>query len=123
VQAAAATSAAVAAAAAAAATGRPPPASLRPSIAHLAADRCRFLHYSLHTPAACEGRYEKADFQRRVRDNFLALRKGEDARWSVVDADGTVEGVAAQVAAAAHAAIDKVGSSGGAPIARLWMDA
>lgn len=42
-----------------------------------------------------EGRFEAEDlrFHRRIREGYLALAKGEPARFAVVDANGTVEEV------------------------------
>eukprot|EP00611_Tribonema_gayanum_P019618 TRINITY_DN3432_c0_g1_i4.p2 TRINITY_DN3432_c0_g1~~TRINITY_DN3432_c0_g1_i4.p2 ORF type:complete len:229 (-),score=62.38 TRINITY_DN3432_c0_g1_i4:257-943(-) len=68
-----------------------------------------------------EERYEKADFQRRVRDNFMALKAADGERWAVVDAAASRDDVAAAVHAAAAKAIADV-KEAGRPIQKLWMD-
>jgi thymidylate kinase len=60
-------------------------------------------------------RYERLDFQRAVAAQFDALR---EPWWTLVDAGRTPDEVAADVAAAAHAAV--AAARAGAPLRRLW---
>jgi len=54
---------------------------------------------------AGETRFERRgpDFQRRLRERFLALARAEPERFRVIDADGPAEAVAARAAAAVDA--------------------
>lgn len=69
-------------------------------------------------------RYEQAPFQTAVRAQFelvrAALGKCEGTTWTDVDADGSIEEVAARVAAAAQGCVEK---AAGAPIRSLWAGA
>jgi dTMP kinase len=40
-----------------------------------------------------------ADFHQRVRNGYLELAAADPARWVVIDADGTVDEVAARIEA------------------------
>jgi dTMP kinase len=69
-----------------------------------------------------EERYERIDFQKKVREQFMLL-KGEDEAagaldWHVIDARQSIEDIHAQIVAI----VDKVmASTAGKPIARLWQ--
>lgn len=57
-----------------------------------------------------EGRFEAEDlrFHRRVREGYLALAAAEPARFAVIDANGSVEEVAARTAETLRARAPKV---------------
>lgn len=70
-------------------------------------------------------RYEEEGLLGRVVGEFEALRAADAARgaraptrWAVVDADGTVDDVAARVEAAVAPAL--AAAAGGAPVRALW---
>ncbi|MEO8033422.1 MAG: dTMP kinase [Acidobacteriota bacterium] len=57
-----------------------------------------------------EGRFEAEDlrFHRRVREGYLALAAAERARFAVIDANGSVDEVAARTAETLRARVPKV---------------
>ena len=62
-----------------------------------------------------EERYEKEEFQRTVRETFLALK---NPSWKIIDASKSIEEVEQSVRAAALAAIEE--ASKGTPLKTLW---
>jgi len=58
---------------------------------------------------------ESVEFHRRVRDGFLKLANEEPDRWVVIDAQGSVDQVAARVWEAVRAKISSVTDVGGSP--------
>ncbi|KAG2487940.1 hypothetical protein HYH03_013519 [Edaphochlamys debaryana] len=84
-----------------------------------AADLVLHMHMSAEATARRGGygeeRYEKLEFQQKVMSAFEALR---DERWAVVDASGTIEAIAEQVAALAEPVVRAARE--GAPLGRLW---
>mmetsp|Transcript_4967 Transcript_4967/g.7587 ORF Transcript_4967/g.7587 Transcript_4967/m.7587 type:complete len:217 (-) Transcript_4967:140-790(-) len=70
-----------------------------------------------------EERYEKIDFQRKVQKQFLKLKAEDEAagaagvRWTVIDAQKSIDEVHMDVLAAAQSVISKVQ---GEPIGELW---
>lgn len=63
-----------------------------------------------------EERYEKVEFQKRVRANFGSLM---DDSWVVVDAKHSVDEVHAEIKALAQKAIDAAGDT---PLGTLWSE-
>lgn len=61
-------------------------------------------------------RYEKAEFQKKVRANFLKMK---DETWKVMDATNSIEELGEQVAGAVAATIARV-KRGAEPVAELW---
>nr|KAJ3423140.1 hypothetical protein HK105_001840 [Polyrhizophydium stewartii] len=55
-----------------------------------------------------EERYERVDMQQRVRSNFMSLADGS---WKILDASRTVDEIAADVSAAAIAAVEAARST------------
>jgi dTMP kinase len=69
-----------------------------------------------------EERYEKIDFQKKVREQFMLLKSEDEAAgaldWHVIDARQSIEDIHAQIVAI----VDRVmASTAGKPIARLWQ--
>jgi|EP00945_MAST-04E_sp_MAST-4E-sp1_P007419 dTMP kinase len=62
-----------------------------------------------------EERYEKEEFQRTVRETFLALK---NPSWKIIDASKSIEEVEQSVRAAALTAIEE--ASKGTPLKTLW---
>eukprot|EP01039_Chlorochromonas_danica_P005032 gene5031-5524_t len=71
-----------------------------------------------------EERYEKADFQRKVRDAFMKLREmddsTEDIPWFVLDATKSVEELQREIQDIAKIVHTKASNK---PLARLWTKA
>ncbi|KAL4425852.1 hypothetical protein ABPG75_009868 [Micractinium tetrahymenae] len=63
-----------------------------------------------------EERYEKADFQRKVLDQFQALR---DSSWRMIDASQSIEDIQQQLREQAAAVVARC-QRGAAPLGRLW---
>lgn len=70
---------------------------------------------SMKRGAFGEERYEKEEMQRKVRDNFLAMKEDD---WHVVDATMTMDGVHEAVYAVAQAVIGRAADAG--PVGELW---
>ena len=62
-----------------------------------------------------EERYEKEEFQRTVRETFLALK---NPSWKIIDASKSIEEVEQDVRVAALSAIEE--ASKGTPLKTLW---
>ncbi|KAJ1493055.1 thymidylate kinase-domain-containing protein [Baffinella frigidus] len=68
-----------------------------------------------------EERYEKQEFQEKVRQAFEKLRSGDaDTNWQVVDANQPLDAVSDLIAAQAMQVVEKAGAS---PLSTLWGDA
>lgn len=70
-----------------------------------------------------EERYEKVDFQKKVRSSFLSLQQmdeqqGPSVPWHVLDARKTVEQLQAEIQEIALRVVEQAASKG---IDRLWM--
>lgn len=69
-----------------------------------------------------EERYEKVDFQKKVRDQFMKLKEEDEVAgtlpWHVVDATQTIEQVQAQIATIVDGVMASVGDK---PSAKLWL--
>jgi dTMP kinase len=70
-----------------------------------------------------EERYEKIDFQLKVREKFMQLKQENDASgasavpWHTVDADQTIESIRDQIRDIADRTVEEVKLR---PIRRLW---
>ncbi|XP_068228227.1 thymidylate kinase-like [Palaemon carinicauda] len=62
-----------------------------------------------------EERYEKAEFQKRVNENYRLLR---DESWKVIDANKTVEALQKELVAEV---LNVIGSIDGVKIGKLWV--
>ena len=79
-----------------------------------------------------EERYEKIDFQKKVREQFLALRDEDSGTgsgsgsgsgstvvpWHIINAQQSIEEVHKEITAIVDAAIAESGSK---PISKLWL--
>lgn len=86
-----------------------------------APDAVFFLSLTVEQAAARGGygeeRYEKADFQRKVLDQFHAMR---DSSWRVIDASQPIEEIQQQLREQAAAVVARC-QRGATPLGRLWM--
>jgi dTMP kinase len=69
-----------------------------------------------------EERYEKVDFQRKVREQFMELKEYEEkhqnpSKWHVLDARKSKEELFAEIGVIAKRVIDEVE---GQPLTKLW---
>jgi len=65
-----------------------------------------------------EERYEKEEFQNKVRTQFEKLRAEDPDMWHTVDASLSLDDVTAKITQLADAAMER--AQGGLPIQRLW---
>ena len=69
-----------------------------------------------------EERYEKIDFQKKVREQFLKLKAEDDAKgelcWHVVDAAQSIEDVHNQIKQIVEKTVDEVANK---PLNKLWV--
>ncbi|KAI7842281.1 hypothetical protein COHA_003922 [Chlorella ohadii] len=85
-----------------------------------APDAIFFLNLTVEQAAARGGygeeRYEKADFQRKVLEQFQGMR---DSSWRVIDASQSIEDIQQQLREQAGAVVARC-QRGGEPIKQLW---
>lgn len=70
-----------------------------------------------------EERYEKIDFQLKVREKFMQLKSEDESEgnipWHVLDARKSIEEIQAEIQAIADKTMETVGDK---PIRRLWLN-
>jgi dTMP kinase len=68
-----------------------------------------------------EERYERIDFQKKVREQFMQLKTEDETSgavdWHVVDARQSIEDIQRQIAAIVDGVVASVGAK---PVKRLW---
>lgn len=66
-----------------------------------------------------EERYEKIDFQMKVREQFMNLKAADDGKlsWYTIDARNTIDEIHAEIKAIAEKTIENVGDK---PVLKLW---
>jgi dTMP kinase len=68
-----------------------------------------------------EERYERIDFQKKVREQFMQLKAEDESSgavdWHVVDARQSIEDIQRQIAAIVEGVVASVGAN---PVKRLW---
>ncbi len=70
-----------------------------------------------------EERYEKIDFQLKVRERFMALKSEDESEgnipWHVIDARQSIGDIHQQIKEIADKTVETVGDK---PISRLWLN-